>query len=250
MTIGVKIENIQEVLIYLMKNHNYKKIMIDIKKENQILMNYFVEYLKEKGILVEDKILKKINGYLFLINYNTNIIYNLLKSGNYNFGDRKKYPLLVRHELSTICEYMNKTYSVYINYFNNYIDELNDEKIKDSLLGKIYKKYLLINEYLEIYKNKNEKYPSTTCDKIDKILNSANIIKHLFIINKNYKEGKKYNNGHSLHNLVGPILNCDFPIKDGIILVEDRFLIKDLTKIYDMQKKLTLTEIKKTISSQ
>lgn len=42
-------------------------------------------------------------------------------------------------------------------------------------------------------------------------------------------------------------ISKNYNITDDIILIEDRFFIKDLTKIFDRQNKITLDELKEIV---
>lgn len=243
MTIGVKIENVDKMFGYLFKSHNYSLMIKNMRTENKIIIESFKKYLEERDVPINNEIINKIDGYLFLINYNTNIVLNLLKIGSYHFRETNKYPLMVRHSLSTLTTYMNKKYEIYMNYFGQYINVLNSEKIsRDRSFIKIYKKYYFVEELIEKLDKEKDEYFRT--EYRDKISNTINLIKCLDILNDNFKE-KTYSGGN---NLIEAMLNHDYQINDDIILIEDRFFIKDLTKIYNSNIKSTLDELKKYIS--
>ena len=130
--------------------------------------------------------------------------------------------------------------------FYDFVNELNEKTIKtDEYFSKIYKKYYFLQKYFEIYKNTKSVY--YVCDTYDKLFNSVNLFKRLQIVKEIAESGEYHFSGSSKNKLLEPILNEDFTIKDGIILIEDRFLIKDLTKTFDNQEYLTLEELKKLV---
>ena len=159
--------------------------------------------------------------------------------------------MLIRHREYHLCEYINKNCSLEMKHFDNFINELQNGKIKtEPKMEKIYRKYYFLDEYIDKYKEKilSELYYEITSE-ITKINNSANLIQHLLKINDYFKEKKEYVIGSHKHEIFESFLSdAYFLINDDTILIEDRFLIKDITKVYTKNVKSTLDELKKYIS--
>ena len=143
-----------------------------------------------------------------------------------------------------------------MKHFNNFIYELFEGKIKsESKMERIYKKYFFLDEIINNYCTIAKEH-SYYFNNFIKITNTANLIKHLIQINYYLTEKTNYELENAPSKYIFNPANSklfgyvkkDYPIENDIILIEDRFLIKDLTKIYDTNKKCKLEELKSYLS--
>lgn len=258
MTFGVKLENLHHVYIYMSNSYKSLKIILKgINHERKILISKFKRYLEINKLEIQETIINKIGGYIFLVNYNTNIAIQLFnrfydkfkdQDSHININDHSHYPFVIRHSEKKLCNYMNIKYGTYINYFCDFIrDLIDDKKLQDDEdIKKLHKKYNDLNEKIQILEHKNRE-DRERIRLLIKIKNSTNLFSHLLVLQKNYIEKFDSRLDYSDYNLTGPTLKKDYDINDDIILTEDRFFIKDLTKIFDTQHKLTLDELTKIV---
>lgn len=264
MTFGVKLYNAEAVFLYLStSNKQLHKMITEISKELNIILLKFKKYLAEKDIVIDKTILKNIKGFLFLISYNTNVLILLILDSlnnkkSVNFSNHTLYPFLIRHDTINLCKHMYNFFEKIIEHFFDFVYAICDGTIEhddDEDFKKIYDKYFnFMHKIEELYS-----LPLEDCDQSLKyqiqnqhlkrqLLKSSNLFSHLKFIYVNFHNNETKNVSHFGYNLMGPALKRDYEIIDNIILVEDRFFIKDITKVFNKQVKLTLGELKKIIS--
>jgi hypothetical protein len=133
---------------------------------------------------------------------------------------------------------MDKNYKNYMDHFYNFIKEIKNNNIfiDDIEINKIRLKY---DEDLS---KKIKACADDTYRLPIHIQNTTNLFDHFITIQYNCK--KVYDGG-----LVSNIPVRDYVINNDIILIENRFLIKDITNIYSRQQKLTIRELEEEIKA-
>ena len=226
MTVGVKIENIEPLFLYFGKNNKqFYRFLLNIKEENKFIIDNFITDNKENPELKKDeKNINILNGFLFIINYLTNISLLNKKRGIYSYIN-ENFPLLIRQTEKVLFNYikskMNSEPKENIYLFIKYI-ELFEKEIKEKNF-KMYKKYILDNER----------------EESENIIN-LNLFEHLKLYNPNINPKLVF---------VSSGVKTDYQIENDILLVENRMFVKDLTQIYDKQIKLSFNELKKIVES-
>jgi len=228
MTVGVKLKNIHKVLLYISKSYPYSyKILNEAKIETKIILDNFK--LKHP-VEITDDILQDFGGFLFIVNYYCNF-YFLKYQINKSSIDKNQYPILFRTYFKDVALFLEKKYTTIYNYL---IDFLNKISTNPNLkIQELKKKYNYPIEYLF--------YSSDIKSWKNVLGNTFNLFKYLFFILT--KQNNHYDSDIEDQG-------TKFIMKEDIILVEDRFFIKDITKTYDRIPRLTLPQLKAIVDSK
>jgi len=227
MTLGVKLKNIHKVLLYISKSYPYLyKILNEAKIETKILLD---DFKSKHSVEITDDILQDFGGFLFIVNYYCNL-YFLKYQINERSVDKNLYPILIRTYFKDVALLLEKKYRAIYDYLIDFLNKISTNQNLE--IQKLRKKYKYPIEYLFYVSGQRWK---------NQLGNTFNLFKYLFFILT--KQNNHYDSDIEDQG-------TKFKMKEDIILVEDRFFIKDLTKTYDSNQRLTLPQLKAIVDSK